>query len=94
MRHFCTSSRSNINLKETLIYLAQQLSGDCTLHIIEPEYLAQVEQRRMAVARAVAEAAATPLPESDDEDDISEIHKAAAIPLPESETRMTFHCES
>ena len=65
MKHFCTSSRKNINLEETLLYLAQKLSGDDQLSIVNPwQHYEELN---------VAEAAATPLPENDDEDDEDDI---------------------
>lgn len=64
MKHFCTSSKKNTNLEETLLYLAQKLSGDHELRIVNPWQHYEVLN--------VAEAAATPLPESDDEDDEEE----------------------
>ena len=65
MKHFYTSSRKNINLEETLLSLAQELSGDDQLRIVNPWQHYEVLN--------VAEAAATPLPESDDEDDEDDI---------------------
>lgn len=76
--HFCTSSLTNTNLKETLLYLVQQKTGDRTIHIVDPVYLEEEKQRWMAVAEAAAKAAAIPLPESDNQ---------AAIPLPESDDK-------
>ena len=65
MKHFYTSSKKNINLEETLLYLAQVLSGDDQLRIVNPwQHYEELN---------VAEAAATPLPENDDEDDEDDI---------------------
>ncbi|KAG9439966.1 hypothetical protein H6P81_020131 [Aristolochia fimbriata] len=72
LQYYEISAKSNYNFEKPFLYLARKLAGDPNLHFVESPALAppelQIDVKEQAVHEAeLAEAAAQPLPDDDDD---------------------------
>jgi GTP-binding nuclear protein Ran len=73
LQYYDISAKSNYNFEKPFLWLARKLSGDNQLHFVEapalqpPEFHFD-EETKHKYEKELADAAAMPLPEDDDED--------------------------
>ena len=73
LQYYDISAKSNYNFEKPFLWLARKLSGDNQLHFVEapalqpPEFTIPEDVRKEYEAE-IAQAAAQPLPEDDDDD--------------------------
>jgi GTP-binding nuclear protein Ran len=73
LQYYDISAKSNYNFEKPFLWLARKLSGDNQLHFVEapalqpPEFTLD-EQTKARYEAEIAQAAAQPLPEDDDDD--------------------------
>lgn len=73
LQYYDISAKSNYNFEKPFIWLARKLSGDNTLHFVEapalqPPEFAIDDATKAKYEAELAQAAAQPLPEDDDDD--------------------------